>query len=129
MFKRSLLQHRTPFYNEEYRSAQDYELWSFLALKDVKFGYILEPLLNYRVSEAQVSRSSRPKQLNNAINIRRNYIFKRLHKLGVIDSDDVSVKNAYEALQKNDDFVNNKEEICHILYLFYFHLTNKSILR
>ena len=125
MFKRSLLQKRKLFYNEEYRSAQDYELWSFLSLEDVKFGYINVPLLEYRVSEAQVSRSGRPKQLNNAIIIRRNYIFKRLHKLGVIDSENISVEDACEALQKNDALFNNKEEVCHILYLFYYHLNRR----
>ena len=125
MFRKNLLSCRAPFYNEDYRSAQDYELWTTLALADKQFGYIDVPLIEYRVSEAQVSRSGRPKQLSNFINIRRNYIFNYLGTVGIIESEDVSIKEALQAVQDNVTLIKNKTELYHILYLFYFHLTRK----
>lgn len=125
MFRRTVLETRIPLYNEKYRSAQDYDLWTTLALAGRRFGYLNEPLLKYRLSEAQVSRSGRNKQQNNFINIRRNYIFCYLENNGIISNKEVSVKDALQALQDNDLLINNKSELCHILYLFYFHLTRK----
>ena len=124
MFRSELLNLRTPFYDEHYRSAQDYELWTFLTLKGVQFAYINQPLLRYRISNTQITRNKTSNQSGNSIGIRRNYIFKRLCQLGVIDKDDISVKDAYKALKRREDLVIDKVELKYILYLFYYHLTN-----
>lgn len=52
-------------YNENLRSAQDYDLWS--RLRSVgEFANINKPLINYRITSTGISVSKRAKQLDNA---------------------------------------------------------------
>ena len=63
MIRRDVLKRHALRYDESYRTAQDYELWTRLLA--VTKGYNLpEPLLQYRL-RAGISRTSKPEQLRN----------------------------------------------------------------
>ena len=82
MFHRHLLEKRIPLYNEEYRNAQDYELWSYLFLKGATFGYIEKKLLRYRLSKSQITRKENGTQVDNGRRIRRTLIYNYLVQKG-----------------------------------------------
>ena len=65
-------------YNEEYRTAQDYEFASRVAEK-YKIGLVPEILLLYRVHKKQISAKAGNQQFNNADKIRK----RQLERLGV----------------------------------------------
>lgn len=65
-------------YNEEYRTAQDYEFASRVAQKN-KIGLVPEVLLLYRVHKKQISAKAGNQQFNNADKIRK----RQLDTLGV----------------------------------------------
>ena len=65
-------------YNEEYRTAQDYEFASRVAEK-YKIGLVPEVLLFYRVHKKQISAKAGNQQFNNADKIRK----RQLERLGV----------------------------------------------
>lgn len=65
-------------YNEEYRTAQDYEFASRVAEK-YKIGLVPEVLLLYRVHKKQISAKAGNQQFNNADKIRKH----QLERLGV----------------------------------------------
>lgn len=65
-------------YNEEYRTAQDYEFASRVAEK-YKIGLVPEVLLFYRVHKKQISAQAGNQQFNNADKIRKH----QLERLGI----------------------------------------------
>lgn len=65
-------------YNEEYRTAQDYEFASRVAEK-YKIGLVPEVLLLYRVHKKQISAKAGNQQFNNADRIRK----RQLERLGI----------------------------------------------
>lgn len=75
LFKTDVIRRRAPFYyNEDYRSSQDYELWSSLYLQGVCFVNLRNHLVDYRLSSNQITKKRRTEQLKNAENIKSNYI-------------------------------------------------------
>lgn len=124
MFRKELLSLRNPFYNEYYRCSQDYELWTFLCMKDVKFGYIREPLVCYRYSDTQISRKGKSKQRNNFIQIRYNYLISRLGNIGVNVNYKINLETLFKVFkQKESEF--GILERRYILYLLYYNLSKK----
>ncbi len=133
MFKSSILKLRIPLYNEEFKSAQDYELWAFLYLHtNVEIGYLNEVLLNYRISRNQVSRIRNSEQINNAKTIRRLCIIAFLKKLKVIDNIEIFDMKFFlnELLKVNRTTIPHDMEwaFMHLLFLLYFNLAYNNIL-
>ena len=64
MFRRELLSRHDLRYDEMYRSAQDYELWTRL-LRVTRAANIGRPLLQYRIRGSSISRLRRTEQLAN----------------------------------------------------------------
>lgn len=130
MFRKELLSLRVHFYNEQYRSAQDYELWSFLTLKGVKFGFLDDILLEYRVSSAQVSTLNRPKQLKNFCAMRKKYIYQYLIHKGCRINKDTSIKECFQELNSSRALFSSNDlfELDHILYLLYYNLVGGKLL-
>ena len=132
MFKTSLSSVRTPLYNEDYKSAQDYELWAFLFLHtNVEIGYIDEVLLNYRISGNQVSRTRNSEQINNAKTSRRLCIIAFMKKLKLIDNiEGFDIKYLFKELSNvNRTTIPQEMEwaYMHLLFLFYYNLASKSV--
>jgi glycosyltransferase involved in cell wall biosynthesis len=64
MLRRDVLQRHGLRYNESFRSAQDYELWTRL-LMHTRGANLTEPLLQYRQRSTSISRTRRDEQLAN----------------------------------------------------------------
>lgn len=60
-------------YDSDWNRAEDYELWTRIALAGAKFTNIPEVLLRYRVHSSQVSTASSAEQKLLSQNIRKNY--------------------------------------------------------
>lgn len=71
-------------YDENYRQGQDYRLWELL-YDFGEFANIKEKLLNYRLSNHQVSKRSNSVQVNLGVNIRRRLIYKWLNRNGIVN--------------------------------------------
>lgn len=89
-------------YNEEYRTAQDYEFASRVA-EQYKIGLVPEVLLFYRVHKKQISAKAGNQQFNNADKIRK----RQLERLGIQLSE--AEWQMYQALVKEAK-VNDLEE-------------------
>ena len=121
MFKRNLLGLRDCFYDEEIKRSQDYELWTFLYLKGVKFGYEKTPLIRYRVSDQQISTKSQTEQWGYSRKSRSRFVFNYLNKLG-IKLDLRNINFVINKLQQLYPSVNQVEQsnICRVLYLLLY---------
>lgn len=124
MFRSKLLELRTPLYNEERRSAQDYDLWTFFSLNGVEFSFINEELLQYRISAGQVSKVNNSQQRDNYYDIRRKYIVSRLKDEQIIgDNEHVSAETLIEKIRNsnyNPQTDSKNKELRLILYRLYY---------
>lgn len=127
IFRRSLLDERSPIYNEDYIYSQDYELWMFLLMKGHKFHTLEEPLLLYRKSCSQISCAKKQLQVS---------LFKKAHKAFITDwlisrhiispEDDLvtMLHKSSSAMRRMTG--EDKEYLKHILYVLYFSLGTYS---
>ena len=123
MFRSELLFMRKPLYNEDFKNAQDYELWSFFTLNNVGIGYIPEKLLKYRVSGSQVSAKSKSSQLDNGRRIRRDLINGFFIQRGVKLATCDSILAVYKLVDNYEGKNNNeKEYIKQIKYVVAYSL-------
>lgn len=79
MFRRSIVDEGFS-YDESFICAQDYDLWERLLEYGYSFANIDMPLLNYRMSDNQVSKNKKDIQVTNAKRVRNNF----LSSLGII---------------------------------------------
>ena len=121
MFRRHLMEKRTPLYNEEYKNAQDYELWSYLFLKGATFGYIEKKLLKYRLSKSQITRKENCTQVDNGRRIRRKLIYNYLLQKECELESQLDAQGVLKELKKrpNIEFEDINIKI-YIKYLSYF---------
>lgn len=91
MMRRDVLGMRKPLYNENFKTAQDFELWQYLLLRGCNFYIMKETHLLYRKSSQQISKSHGCSQQTNSKNAHRNLIRSYLLQNRFIDepSDDV----------------------------------------
>jgi len=73
MIRRSLLQQSGCLYKSGYSCAEDYKLWTDLALKGFKFANIPETLIYYRISTQQVTRVLQNNMLASSVKIGLEY--------------------------------------------------------
>ena len=126
MFRRSLMKLRYPLYNEDYRYAQDYELWQFLTLNGHKIHTLDEVLLLYRRSERQISCARKSEQAGFFKKAHKNFINNWLYNRGIIDqkdSDDLKTmlarcSQAYASLTD----IEERRYLANIIYVLYFSL-------
>jgi|GEM_PF-1044368 len=60
-------------YDESYSHAQDYELWTRLALNRIRMTNLPETVLKYRIHDKQVSHAKRSRQIDLRMKITSNY--------------------------------------------------------
>lgn len=129
MFRNDICQEREPLYNELFRRSQDYELWSFLYLRDIKFGYIDEPLLKYRVSKSQVTSIFKSNQDSNLKQIRKQLIRDYLKKRNVaISSADFCEKAILRSISLSSVSVKKGDALYPIIYMLYYGASKQSYL-
>ncbi len=83
MFRRELIDQGLMQYDDAFRHAEDYHLWSRLLLK-VKAANLHEVVLNYRLHARQVSSDSSDKQYAASLRVRR----QMLEESGVVPEDE-----------------------------------------
>lgn len=92
-------------YDETLSYAQDYELWTRMALNNVSMNNTQDILLNYRCNDGQISNAKLGKQIEYAISIAKNYWLKNSltrdldYPIDVIDKLDNQEKKIYESLK------------------------------
>lgn len=100
--KRNILVEHGIFYDEEYKQTQDFRLYEMLY--DIgKFANIPEVLLDYRISEKQISTQMHHRQGNLMQMIRRRMINKWLINIGYHELDDF---NHIDRLKIRRDIIN-----------------------
>lgn len=77
MIRKSALDESGCRYDMDYKNAEDYSLWIDL-MNYGKFGNLLDQLLNYRVSDTQVSQPSNPITLASVLKCRHKYVERYL---------------------------------------------------
>lgn len=120
MFCRHVLKTRTPLYNEEYRNAQDYELWSSLYLKGATFGYIEKKLLRYRLSKSQITRKESGTQEDNGRRIRRVLIYNYLIQKGCILEPSFTATEVLDGLKNTSIIFDDIKIKYYVKFLAYF---------
>ena len=126
MYRRSLLELRDPLYNEDFRYAQDYELWQFLTLKGCRMHMLEEALLLYRNSPQQISRAKRSTQAGLFKKAHRSFVTQWLISHGIIEADDAAdlktmlkkSTHAYRSCTDDD----SRRCLANIIFVLYFAL-------
>ena len=129
MYRRSLLEERSPIYNEDYLYSQDYELWTFLMLKGHKFHTLTEALMLYRKSPSQISSTKSHIQLSLFKKAHREFIINWLLSRDIITKNDTSdleamLRKASAALRTTDG--EDREYLSFIVYILYFSIGTYS---
>ncbi len=121
MFNRKLLLLRNSFYDESILRSQDYELWTFLFLHNVKFSYYKKPLIRYRVSDQQISTKSQTDQWRYSQISRSRFVYKFLRSVNI--TLDLSKTNQMLNLLKslyNTSDDSQKSNISRVIYLLLY---------
>jgi len=71
--KASVCNNKTSLYKKGYNSAEDYKLWTDLAMEGLRFANIPEILLKYRCSENQVTNIRQKEMISSSQKIRLEY--------------------------------------------------------
>lgn len=129
MFRKSLMELRTPIYNEDFTYSQDYELWLFLLLNGHRFHTLESPLLLYRKSRRQISATKKRRQVELFKKAHRKLITDWLTRYGIIEYTDagdlrIMLKKASKAYRnvRHED----QEYLLMIIYVLYFSLGTDS---
>lgn len=128
MFKHTVLSIRNPLYNEDFRRSQDYELWTYFLYKGLKFAYINEPLVKYRISSQQITRQNKGEQIADFRNIRRDFYYNYLHSLtqSVIDkSSPTEVLDIVNSLLSS--YKGNRDILLYMRFVILFTLSKNSV--
>ena len=73
-------------YNDNVERAQDYELWTRLAMSDVKMTNVQSVVLKYRIHSDQISENSREQQVKARDLAQKNYINEKIAQEGAFET-------------------------------------------
>lgn len=124
MFRRSLIELRSPLYDEEYRYSQDYELWSCMLLKGQKIHMLPDALLLYRKSPSQISARHRHEQDSFFRKAHRRMIAGWLAGKGFIshgEDDPAKLLSICSTAYRHAD-AESRECLDRIIYVLYYSL-------
>ncbi len=110
-------------YRKNYIYAEDYKLWTELALKDVVFYNIAEPLVEYRLSNKQVSYIYREQQKMTAWLIRQDLLESLINNT----STPTQIKKLYRImLDINKDGLISPLDFYQLFFCIFLALTEKQ---
>lgn len=126
MFRRSLLELRSPLYNEDFRYAQDYELWQFLLLQGCKMHTLDKTLILYRKSSQHISRKHKSSQRDLFRKARKSFIMNWMVSRDIIAPEDeenlktmlTKASEAYSTRATEEE----RKYLANIIYILYFTL-------
>ena len=130
MFRRKILELRTPLYDETYKYAQDYELWQFLILQGCKMHTLEKALILYRKSSQHISRKHRSLQRDLFKKARKSFIMNWMLSRGIITLEDegnlksvlAKASQAYSSCTAEED----RKYLANIIYILYFTLVKED---
>lgn len=108
MFKSSFLSLRKPLYNEGFKCAQDYELWTLFFQRGINFKVCEESLLMYRISNTQITSHRKDEQIRSTQNIRKNLIKIYLSRFNI----EFSINELALILSSIENLINNENLGC-----------------
>lgn len=112
MIRKSVLDENKVFYNDDFLFAEDYKLWIDLSSYG-DFYNIKEKLLEYRLSETQISQPYNLKQIENTKRCRWEYLERSLNRdTFQLLKKDISIKTIGRVRKKIDNV-----QILEVLYL------------
>lgn len=115
MLRRKFLEEHHLQYCKGYDYAEDYKLWTEVAEVGGSLYIIPEPLVEYRMSDGQVSRVHHEEQYDSALRIKNELIEWLLHQEGVRESKDLM--ELYRLLSNlNEQSLLTPEEIFMMFY-------------
>lgn len=127
MFRASLKRMRYPLYNEDFRNAQDYELWVTMLLNGKKIGYVPQINLLYRKSSSQISSCQNILQLDNGRKIRRKLITGYLKKYNITVDDCTKVDEILHMVKQLASKYKDKK-LENIKYILYYTLSETNFM-
>jgi glycosyltransferase involved in cell wall biosynthesis len=112
------------FYDSNFPSAEDYELWLRLS-SDYKFGTVDKFLLRYRVIDSSISRTRKDEQLTSRVKALKKHLFNpsvEEKELSLFVQSQCSLSSSIRLIlnQKSKQLA---KFICQIIYLYRRHLT------
>lgn len=129
MFRSDLKTLREKLYNEDFKYAQDYELWQRLLLEGYQIDTIHEVLLLYRRSAKQISTQNKVEQNGFFKKAHKELITGWLLKRGIISADDC--ENLKAMLKKASSAFScyrgtERHQLALIIYVLYFSIGTYS---
>ncbi len=128
MMKKSIFETESPcLYKHDYPCAEDYKLWTDLALKGYCFANIPEVLLFYRSSQNQVTIKCKEEMYKSTEKIQEEYTLHIISTLNEKNKKYVEVLNALHKLY-DQNILNlvHLRQIIYQIYLSYFKNTKNS---
>ena len=104
-------------YRHGYDCAEDYKLWTELAIKGLRFANIPEVLLKYRVSESQVTSVRRKEMLQSSHKIQMEYVELVMQQIIQQDESYFDIFNSLIVLS-NEKRIDSKQML-NIVYQLY----------
>jgi hypothetical protein len=102
MMRNSRLRQSGCIYKSGYPCAEDYKLWTDLALRGFKFANIPEPLLRYRISSQQVTQVLQKERLVSTVKIGLEYAEALIEQIIEREERYGDLFNSLIALYNND---------------------------
>lgn len=137
MLRKSTLNKWELKYDEEFVHAQDYDLWLMMAIKGCKFYVIPKPLLYYRKSKNQITRSKSESQTNFKNKAKQKFLKKYFLDAGFEDQTIISntfLESLYRAIVSRRKWNEADKQIFAMLYvtlnekpLYFLNILYKSI--
>ena len=119
MFKKKICSFRNPLYNENFKYAQDAELWIMLFANGYKFEIIEKPLIYYRITNNQISCVYGDKQFEYARNSKRyltlNYLARKkliFEYNSSLDLDENIIKELLVSIKNKYKYCSNFDKCC-----------------
>lgn len=136
MFRREILQKKCLFYDESFKVAQDYNLWSKL-LNNNNFANLQSYELLYRIHNSSVSETKRTTQDHNARKIRMFLLGKHFSEIftlltdsyfnSKIDIEDIKIIEDEFNVIKNKNNISTKV-LCSYFYLYFYYSPNLNLM-
>lgn len=126
MFKKEVLNGRHPhYYDETFRSSQDYALWADLYINGYHFANLPERLVEYRISSQQITKKNRSQQLENAKRITNNYILNIWKRVGLEDAQNITIPVMCKTIKTLKSSQDREILFSHLYYRIQLEKTTK----
>lgn len=119
MMKRSMLRQSGCLYQSGYPCAEDYKLWTDLALKGFRFVNIPEPLIRYRISSQQATGTSPEDMYASSVKIRLEYVEAIMEQM--VEKDERYGDLFHSLIELLNNKVINPDVFLHAVYPVYLN--------